>query len=83
MRPLHIQWRFNGQPIPGGTNESLEIESVRFADAGDYSVAVSNQFGSAEQPLAEGRRARGGRGARIQEAGRTEIKLLLSLPARG
>jgi eukaryotic-like serine/threonine-protein kinase len=47
MRPLRIQWLFNGQPIPNATNESLRIENVRFADAGNYSVTLSNQFGGA------------------------------------
>ena len=44
-RPLQIQWRYNGQPIPNATNETLRIEEVRFADAGSYSVALSNVFG--------------------------------------
>jgi len=44
-RPLHIQWQFNGQPIAGATNESLRIESVRFSDAGKYSVSFSNALG--------------------------------------
>jgi outer membrane protein assembly factor BamB len=46
MRPLHIQWRLNGQSIPGATNESLVLSSVQFSNAGLYSVLLSNQFGS-------------------------------------
>lgn len=45
VRPLQVQWRFNGEDIPGATNEALKIERVRFEDAGLYSVLISNQFG--------------------------------------
>ncbi|HKS36752.1 MAG TPA: PQQ-binding-like beta-propeller repeat protein, partial [Verrucomicrobiae bacterium] len=45
IRPLQVQWRFNGEDIPGATNETLKIERVRFEDAGRYSVVISNQFG--------------------------------------
>ena len=46
-RPFSVQWRLNGQTISGGTNEVLRIEPVRFADAGAYSVVISNQYGTA------------------------------------
>lgn len=45
MGPLQIQWHFNGQPIAGATNYSFELDRVHFADAGTYSVTLSNAFG--------------------------------------
>lgn len=45
QRPLRIQWFFNGTPIIGATNESFMLGSVRFSDAGRYSVALSNDLG--------------------------------------
>jgi outer membrane protein assembly factor BamB len=45
-RPLSIQWRFNGQPIAGATNESLRLDHVQFANDGNYSVVLSNSFGT-------------------------------------
>jgi hypothetical protein len=44
--PLHYQWRFDGADIPVATNASLVMNSVRSADAGPYSVLVSNAAGS-------------------------------------
>lgn len=43
--PLGYQWRFNGTDIPGATNVSLTLTSLRYNQAGLYSVAVSNAFG--------------------------------------
>ena len=34
-------------PIPGGTNSFLTLTNVQTADAGNYSVIVSNATGSA------------------------------------
>ncbi|MBI3415139.1 MAG: immunoglobulin domain-containing protein, partial [Verrucomicrobia bacterium] len=44
--PLRYQWRFNGADIPGATDARLVIANAQPADAGDYSVFVSNPFGS-------------------------------------
>jgi autotransporter-associated beta strand protein len=44
--PRHFQWLFNGQPISGATNASLILRNPQRADAGAYSVAVSNALGS-------------------------------------
>jgi hypothetical protein len=44
--PLVYQWRFEGAPLPGATNASLEIASVALTQAGDYQVVVSNGGGS-------------------------------------
>jgi outer membrane protein assembly factor BamB len=46
VRPLHVQWCFNSQPIPGATNESFRIPRVHFTNAGNYSVILSNDFGT-------------------------------------
>jgi outer membrane protein assembly factor BamB len=45
VRPLQIQWRFNGQPIAGATNDTFRIARVDFDHAGSYSVVISNEFG--------------------------------------
>lgn len=39
------QWRFEGGPIDGATNDSLMLPNVQLSQAGAYSVAVSNAFG--------------------------------------
>jgi uncharacterized repeat protein (TIGR01451 family) len=45
--PLSYQWRFNGVDIAGATNSTLTLNHVLLAQAGGYSVVVSNAFGSA------------------------------------
>lgn len=40
-RPRY-QWRFNGTPIPGANQSSLALTNIQLADAGNYSVIVSN-----------------------------------------
>jgi hypothetical protein len=40
------QWRFNGTDLAGATDSSLVITNVQAANAGDYSVTVSNAAGS-------------------------------------
>jgi sugar lactone lactonase YvrE len=40
------QWQFNGAAIAGATSNTLTISTVRTADAGDYSVVVTNDLGS-------------------------------------
>ncbi len=50
--PLSYQWRFNGAPlandarISGALTPTLSVSGVTLADAGAYSVAVSNPAGS-------------------------------------
>jgi len=44
--PLAYQWLFNGGPIGGATNSTLELNNVRFGQSGDYSVEVSNGVGT-------------------------------------
>lgn len=45
--PRTHQWRKDGQPIAGATNSSFVIATTKAADAGAYSVVVSNAAGSA------------------------------------
>lgn len=45
--PLNFQWKFNGANIPNATNEIFSLANVQFADAGTYTVTVSNGAGSA------------------------------------
>jgi glucose/arabinose dehydrogenase len=45
--PLNYQWRKNGINISGATASSYTIANVQPADAGTYSVIVSNTAGSA------------------------------------
>jgi hypothetical protein len=41
--PLAYQWFKNGQALDGATNETFTISSATPADAGDYTVRVSNE----------------------------------------
>lgn len=45
--PLSYQWRFNEVPIPGATSGSYTRTNVQAADAGNYSVEVTNAVGAA------------------------------------
>src|SRR6185312_2081631 len=40
------QWYFNGSVFQGATASTLSFASARSADAGDYTVVVTNQLGS-------------------------------------
>ena len=44
--PLQYQWSFEGRPIAGATGSSYTIPTVNPVNAGRYSVAVSNGFGT-------------------------------------
>jgi hypothetical protein len=45
--PLTYQWSTHGTNIPAGTGSSVTVTNVQFSDAGNYSVVVSNNVGSA------------------------------------
>jgi uncharacterized repeat protein (TIGR03803 family) len=45
--PLSYQWQFNGADIAGATGATLTITNVTAANAGSYTVVVSNAEGSA------------------------------------
>jgi hypothetical protein len=44
--PLSYQWRFNGSNISGATSASYTVSNAQSANAGNYSVVVSNSAGS-------------------------------------
>ncbi len=45
--PLIYQWRLNGRAMAGATRSALSLTNVQPAQAGDYSVRVSNPAGAA------------------------------------
>ena len=45
--PFSYQWQRNGADIPGATQSTLTLTNVQLPDSADYSVVVSNVFGSA------------------------------------
>lgn len=48
--PLNYQWRFNGADLPGATNATLQLDQVRYDQAGLYTVEASNAFGATNSP---------------------------------
>jgi len=44
--PLSYQWSLNGTNIVWGTNSTLTLTNIQLADAGSYSVSVSNIYGT-------------------------------------
>lgn len=44
---LAYQWYFGRNPMPGQTNSALNIFRAGFAQAGDYSVVITNVYGLA------------------------------------
>jgi hypothetical protein len=44
--PIIYQWYSNNVPILGATNSSLVFSNLQNADAGEYYLAIGNQFGS-------------------------------------
>ena len=50
--PLTYQWRFNGSNVANATASSLTVSNVHVANAGNYSVMVSNPFGSTNSSTA-------------------------------
>lgn len=45
-QPFQYQWRFEGVNLPDATNATLTVSNVQAADAGLYSVRVSNSLGA-------------------------------------
>jgi hypothetical protein len=56
--PLGYQWRFNGTNLPAGGNASgttsttLTLTSITAANAGSYSLVVTNSYGTATSSVA-------------------------------
>lgn len=50
--PLTYQWKKDGGDIAGATSATYSISSVAASDAGNYTVAVSNTYGSATSTAA-------------------------------
>jgi hypothetical protein len=46
MSPLSYQWNFNGTNILGATNTTLILTNVQISQAGNYTVLVTNLYGS-------------------------------------
>ena len=51
--PLAYQWLFDGKPIAGATASGLQLPTATVANAGRYSVVVSNGFGKTVSPAAQ------------------------------
>src|SRR5207245_1860367 len=45
-RPLAYRWRFNGTNLAGAANSVLLMTNIQLAQAGSYSVSVSNSGGA-------------------------------------
>ena len=46
LGPFSYQWQLNGVAIPGATNNPLVLTNLQLAQAGNYSVVVSNLLGA-------------------------------------
>jgi pimeloyl-ACP methyl ester carboxylesterase len=51
--PFSYQWLFNGQTLAGQTAARLSLTNVQFANAGGYSVVVTNAYGSVTSAVAQ------------------------------
>ena len=50
--PLTYQWRFNDANLAGKTSRSLVLANVQSTNAGNYTVVVTNAFGSVTSRIA-------------------------------
>ena len=50
--PLEYQWRFNGNDITDAITNPFTLSSAQLADAGNYSVVVTNSAGSVTSSVA-------------------------------
>lgn len=50
---LGYQWLFNGSPIIGGTSSNFPVSGVQWTNAGNYSVVLTNLFGSITSSVAQ------------------------------
>jgi hypothetical protein len=49
--PLSFQWQFNDTNVPGATNSSYSVIHAQQGNSGNYSVIVSNAYGSVTSVL--------------------------------
>ncbi len=49
--PTRWQWFFNGSPLAGATNTILEVTAAGPAQAGSYSLAGTNKYGSSTHSI--------------------------------
>ena len=50
---LRFQWQKDGQPISAETNSYMVLNNLRYTDAGQYSVRISNDAGDITSSAAE------------------------------
>lgn len=50
--PLAYQWLFFGTNLSGATTNSYSLSNIQSANAGDYSVVITNSFGSITSHIA-------------------------------
>jgi hypothetical protein len=50
--PMQIQWKLNGQDLPGGTNADLVFNRVHRTNSGNYILVASNSFGAITSSVA-------------------------------
>jgi len=50
--PLTYQWSKDGSPVAGATSATLALTGVQAADAGSYTVTITNAFGTATSDTA-------------------------------
>lgn len=50
--PLSFQWLKDGDPVPGATASTLQLNNVTTGDAGSYQLQVSNSYGTATSQAA-------------------------------
>lgn len=50
--PLDHQWLFNSEPLTGATNSSLTLSNITIANQGNYSVIITNTYGSVTSSVA-------------------------------
>lgn len=48
--PFQMQWRLNGSVLPNMTNATLSLTDVQNAQAGNYILSVTNNFGHTNTP---------------------------------
>ncbi len=50
--PLNFQWYFDGSTLDGATNDALTLTNVQTTQAGNYTVVVTNNWGSITSAVA-------------------------------